>query len=102
MAIHKVSELSNVSETWDQNERERRNDTSSQNAPSANDDLDGLVKEAATEYDRANKEERILDGERATVSDKKKEDDAINFVLLQRIGKGVIEKVKLKQLYKFL
>ena len=35
-------------------------------------------------------------------SDKKKEDDAINFVLLQRIGKGVIEKVKLKQLYKFL
>lgn len=35
-------------------------------------------------------------------SDKKKEDDAINFILLQRIGKGVIEKVKLKQLYKFL
>ena len=35
-------------------------------------------------------------------SDKKKEDDAINFILLQRIGKGIIEKVKLKQLYKFL
>lgn len=35
-------------------------------------------------------------------SDKKKEDDAINFILVQQIGKGVIEKVKLKQLYKFL
>lgn len=35
-------------------------------------------------------------------SDKKREDDAINFILLERIGKGVIEKVKLKQLYKFL
>jgi 3-dehydroquinate synthase len=35
-------------------------------------------------------------------SDKKKENDAINFILLQRIGKGVIEKVKLKQLYKYL
>jgi 3-dehydroquinate synthase len=35
-------------------------------------------------------------------SDKKKEDDSINFVLLQRLGKGVIEKVKLKQLYNYL
>ena len=35
-------------------------------------------------------------------SDKKKEDAAINFILLQRMGKGVVEKIKLEQLNKFL
>lgn len=35
-------------------------------------------------------------------SDKKKEDAAINFILLQRIGKGVVEKIRLEQLNKFL
>jgi 3-dehydroquinate synthase len=36
------------------------------------------------------------------ISDKKKEDGAINFILLQRIGKGVVEKITLEQLNKFL
>jgi 3-dehydroquinate synthase len=35
-------------------------------------------------------------------SDKKKEDAAINFILLQRMGKGVVEKIRLEQLNKFL
>ena len=71
MAIHKGSELKNVSDTWDQNERERQNNdsSSSEKETSTNDDLDGLVKAAATEYDQANKEERVLDGERATIND---------------------------------
>lgn len=75
MALHKGSELKNVSETWDQNERERiSNDGATANSEaSANDDLDSLVKEAAVEYDQANKEGRILDGERATVNDNKED-----------------------------
>jgi len=35
-------------------------------------------------------------------SDKKKEDGSVNFILLQRIGKGVVEKISLDQLRKFL
>lgn len=35
-------------------------------------------------------------------SDKKKDDTTINFILLQRVGKGVVEKIRLEQLNKFL
>jgi len=35
-------------------------------------------------------------------SDKKREDGAVNFIMLQRIGKGVVEKISLDQLRKFL
>jgi 3-dehydroquinate synthase len=34
--------------------------------------------------------------------DKKKEKDAINFILLEKIGKAVIEKIAIDQLYSTL
>jgi hypothetical protein len=73
--IHKGSELKNISETWDQNERNRRsgnipgkehivtNDDTGEN------DLDRVVKEEAAEYDHTDKEDRLLGGERASIND---------------------------------
>ncbi len=74
MAIHKGTELSNVNETWQQNERAREGNDSpdtGNDSPAANvgSELQQRIKEEAAEYDNANKEERILGGERATVSD---------------------------------
>lgn len=73
--VHKGTELNNVSETWDENERKRGgdNDASSESlaasdTPAAN-DLDKLIKEEAAEYDNDNKENRLLGGERASVND---------------------------------
>ena len=71
--IHKGSELNNVSETWDQNERQRE----SGNAPrredtdevSGGNDLEQVIKEEAAEYDNVNKEDRLLSGERASIND---------------------------------
>lgn len=67
--IHKGTELNNVRETWEQNERQH---ISKPSAPGA-DDLERVIENEATEYDNANKEERLLGGERATVDDDQKE-----------------------------
>ena len=72
---HKGSELNNVKETWDQNERnlENRNtavpepDITAESAP--RNSLDELIRQEATEYDNTNKETRVLDGDRASVKD---------------------------------
>ena len=66
--IHKGTELNNVRETWEQNERQL-------NTPSApdNESLERAIEKEAAEYDNANKEERLLGGERATVDDDQKE-----------------------------
>ncbi len=74
-STHKGTELNNVKETWDQNERNLQNtnpgggegNTSNEVIPEG--DLDKLVKQEAAEYDNVNKEDRILSGERATVND---------------------------------
>ncbi|MBD0368481.1 MAG: hypothetical protein M3342_08460 [Bacteroidota bacterium] len=74
--IHKGTELNNISETWDENERKRANsgntpgreDASTDAAPEGN-RLEQLIKEEASEYDNANKEDRVLSGERASVND---------------------------------
>jgi hypothetical protein len=64
--IHKGTELNNVKETWEQNEKERVNT----NARSTTDEnLDRVIKEESSEYDSANKEERLLDGDRASLND---------------------------------
>ena len=64
--IHKGTELNNVRETWEHNEKERSDRT----RPAGTDEnLDRIVKEEAAEYENANKEERLLSGERASVSD---------------------------------
>lgn len=71
----KGSELNNVRETWDQNEklREKENlsgtegNTFSEQA--SENELEQLIKQEAREYDNENKENRILGGDRATVND---------------------------------
>ena len=63
---HKGTELNNVKETWEQNERE---DVKT-GAPSTTDEnLENIIEEEATEYENANKEDRLLGGERASVND---------------------------------
>jgi hypothetical protein len=71
--IHKGTELNNVRETWDQNEKERSNTTG---PTRTNENLDRIVEEEAAEYENANKEERLLSGERASVSDDQEDDAA--------------------------
>lgn len=64
--IHKGTELNNVRETWNQNEKERVNT----GGPTTTDEnLERIIEEEASEYDNANKEERLLDGDRASVND---------------------------------
>jgi len=72
---HKGSELNNVRETWDQNERQRATDNSSGaesysplDLPPVT-ELDQIIRQEASEYDNENKESRVLGGERATVND---------------------------------
>ena len=76
--IRKGTELNNVNETWDANEKKRE----SENAPgweratnsgtSDRNDLEQVIKEEATEYDNVNKEDRVLSGERASINDDSK------------------------------
>lgn len=66
MNIHKGTELNNVRETWEQNEKENVNTS----RPTTTDEnLERIIEEEASEYDNANKEERLLDGDRASVND---------------------------------
>ena len=72
--MHKGTELSNITKTWDENERARQNEQGAAPgeplpAATGNEDLDQVIRQEASEYDHANKEERLLDGERATVND---------------------------------
>ena len=64
--IHKGTELNNVKETWRQNEKEQSNTSKSS---SSGETLDRTIKKEASEYDRADKEERLLRGDRASVND---------------------------------
>jgi hypothetical protein len=69
--MQRRSGLRNVSETWDQNERKRSSgDAPEPDEPTAvGEDLQQVIQEEAAEYDNANKEERVLGGDRATLSD---------------------------------
>lgn len=64
--------LRNVSETWDENEQK----LGSENVPGTDEpatvskDLQEVISEEAAEYDNANKEERVLGGDRASVDDR--------------------------------
>jgi hypothetical protein len=75
MAIHKGTELNNVNETWNENERLRAagdapgTDNTAGHPANESEELKQAIKEEAAEYDKANKEDRLLDGERATVND---------------------------------
>jgi hypothetical protein len=65
-SIHKGTELNNVRETWEQNEKEQ---TRINGPVTGNEGLENKIQEGAREYDDANKEDRLLDGERASVND---------------------------------
>jgi hypothetical protein len=75
MARRKKTELGNVNETWNQNERNRESGNTPGTGTPASDDpvpdneLGRTIKKEASEYDNANKTERTLGGERATVND---------------------------------
>ena len=72
---NKGSDLNNVNETWNRNERLRQQGEAApgENAPAGAsgvpDDLTRTIQREAAEYDNANKDDRLLDGDRATVSD---------------------------------
>ena len=63
--------LSNISETWDENERKRSDShaAESETPATGSEDLNRTIREEAAEYDQANKEDRILGGDRATRND---------------------------------
>ena len=65
-SIHKGTELNNVKETWEQNEKQQ---SKISGAGSGNESLDNKIEEQAKEYENAHKEDRLLGGERATVND---------------------------------
>lgn len=71
MTIHKGNELRNVSETWQQNEQANEGGLQRiSNEPTGlTEELEQAIKEEAAEYDSANKEDRLLDGDRASVKD---------------------------------
>jgi hypothetical protein len=78
---HKGTELNNVQETWDQNERNLQNGNPIGSATPTEEmtpknELDKLIQQEASEYDNTNKEDRLLDGERATVNDDHVDPDA--------------------------
>ena len=65
------TDYNNVSETWNENGAQRSENAAVDlgEAETVNDDLQETIKEEAAEYDKANKEDRLLDGDRATVKD---------------------------------
>jgi hypothetical protein len=69
--IHKGTELNNVKETWEKNERENVNTGSPGSTTDEN--LEWAIEKESSEYENANKEERLLTGDRASVKD----DDAL-------------------------
>jgi hypothetical protein len=64
--FHKGTELNNVKETWDQNEKR---DINTKGSPDLNQSLENTIEKEASEYENANKEERLLGGDRASVAD---------------------------------
>jgi hypothetical protein len=72
--IHKGTELNNVKETWDQNEKNKENEntwkTEAENTKAEPvSELEKVIKQEADEYDSENKENQLLTGERATIND---------------------------------
>ncbi|HTM91252.1 MAG TPA: hypothetical protein VL095_02460 [Flavisolibacter sp.] len=64
--IHKGTELNNVRETWEQNEKKN---VDAGKSATTDENLERIIEEEASEYENANKEERLLDGDRASVKD---------------------------------
>jgi hypothetical protein len=73
---HKGTELNNVKETWQQNEREAAEHGGRIEEPAIPDsDLQRVIKEEAAEYENNNSADNVLSGDRATVNDDRSEND---------------------------
>jgi hypothetical protein len=72
-SIHKGTELNNVKETWQENEYNRGGKGESGRQTDADEpaqnDLQQTIEEEAASYDNENKADRVLPGERASISD---------------------------------
>ena len=70
---HNGTELNNVKETWDRNERERASSSGDARDPQPDTTpttkLDEIIQQEAKEYDEGNKEDQLLGGDRASVND---------------------------------
>ncbi|TKK71806.1 hypothetical protein FC093_01950 [Ilyomonas limi] len=70
---HKGTELNNVQETWNENEKRREEESGTSDMPQEETapatTLDKLIQQEAHEYDNDNKENRLLGGDRASVND---------------------------------
>ncbi|RYY39773.1 MAG: hypothetical protein EOO08_08865 [Chitinophagaceae bacterium] len=68
--FHKGTELNNVKETWNENERNPERGVQPEPARSTSaDDLQQTISREAESYDRRNKEDKLLGGDRATLND---------------------------------
>ncbi|HEY1114334.1 MAG TPA: hypothetical protein VGE66_12265 [Chitinophagaceae bacterium] len=67
--IHKGTELNNIQETWNENERRRAAGEDVGRQTGVGEELQQVIREEAAEYDNNNKEERLLSGDRATIND---------------------------------
>lgn len=74
--IHKGTELNNIQETWNENERRRAEGEDVGSQTGVGEDLQQVIREEAAEYDNDNKEDRLLSGDRATVNDDRSGDDS--------------------------
>jgi len=75
-SFHKGTELNNIKETWEQNEKASGINPENDPPTGIPNDLQQVVKKEAAEYDNADKEDRLLGGERATVRDDEGNDNA--------------------------
>lgn len=70
---HPGSELNNVQETWNENEKRREEERGAgdnmQEETILSTPLERIIQQEANEYDNENKEERLLGGDRASVND---------------------------------
>jgi hypothetical protein len=73
--IHRGTELNNIQETWNENERRRAAGEDVGRQTGVGEDLQQVIREEAAEYDNDNKEDRLLGGDRATVNDDKNGDE---------------------------
>lgn len=67
--IHKGTELNNIQETWNENERRRAAGEDVGRQTGVGEDLQQVISEEAAEYDNDNKEDRLLGGDRASLRD---------------------------------
>lgn len=67
--LQRGKEWVNVSETWRENAARSSEDSQAGEPTGVSDDLQQTIEEESAEYDAANKEDRLLGGDRASVDD---------------------------------